>query len=212
MVDLSEISKSVKDGDVSDTVAKTKTALSENIPARDILYKGLLPGIEEVGILFAKGELYFPELIMAGEAMTAATEQLKPELTSKNVPSIGKFAIGTVKDDIHDIGKNIVSMFLEANGWQVTDLGIDQPPEKFCEEVEKGEFDILGLSALLTISMPNLGKTISALKEGGLRGKVKVMVGGVSVTQDYADQIGADAWGKDAVDTVRKAKQLIGKS
>ncbi len=212
MVDLSEISKSVKDGDVSDTVAKTKTALGENIPARDILYKGLLPGIEEVGILFAKGELYFPELIMAGEAMTAATEQLKPELTSKNVPSIGKFAIGTVKDDIHDIGKNIVSMFLEANGWQVTDLGIDQPPEKFCEEVEKGEFDILGLSALLTISMPNLGKTISALKEGGLRGKVKVMVGGVSVTQDYADQIGADAWGKDAVDTVRKAKQLIGKS
>lgn len=208
---LTEISKSVLAGDVSSTVAKAKTALDENITAKDILDKGLLPGIEEVGDLFEKGELYFPELMMAGEAMKAAIEVLRPELSSKKVSSAGKYVIGTVQGDMHDIGKNIVIMFLEANGWEITDLGTDQPPEKFCEAVEKGDFDILGLSALLTFSMPVMGQTIKALKNAGLRDKVKVMVGGVSVTQDYADQIGADAYGKDAVDAVRKANQLIGK-
>jgi 5-methyltetrahydrofolate--homocysteine methyltransferase len=122
---------------------------------------------------------------------------------------VGKYLIGTVKDDMHDIGKTIVIMFLQAHGWEVCDLGVDVPPEKFCDEVKKGDFDILGLSALLTITMPNMEKTISALKNAGLRDKVKVMVGGVSLNQDYADQIGADAYGKDAVDTIRKAKQLI---
>ncbi|MEE8414069.1 MAG: corrinoid protein [Dehalococcoidales bacterium] len=212
MINLREISQSVKEGEVSAAVAKTRAALDENIAAKDILDKGLVPGIEEVGNLFAKGELYFPELMMAGEAMKATIELLSPELLKKKVPSVGKFLIGTVQDDMHDIGKNIVIMFLQANGWEVTDLGSDQPPERFCEEVRKGNFDIVGLSALLTITMPYMGQTIDALKEAGLRDKVKVMIGGVSVTQDYTDQIGADAYGKDVVDTVRKAKQLIGKS
>ncbi|MEE9399881.1 MAG: corrinoid protein [Dehalococcoidales bacterium] len=212
MIDLSEISQSVKEGEVSATTAKTKAALEENIAAEEILDKGLLPGVEEVGNLFAKGELYFPELMMAGEAMKAAMEELRPELSRKKIPSVGKFLIGTVKDDMHDIGKNIVVMFLEANGWEVTDLGTDLPPEKFCEEVKRGDFDVLGLSALLTLTMPYMGQTIDALKEAGLRDKVKVMVGGVSVTQEYTDQIGADAFGKDAVDAYRKAKQLIGKA
>jgi 5-methyltetrahydrofolate--homocysteine methyltransferase len=212
MINLNEISQSIKEGEVSAAVAKTKAALGENIAAKDILDNGLVPGIEEVGNLFAKGELYFPELIMAGEAMKATLELLNPELSKKKVPSIGKFLIGTVKDDMHDIGKNIVVMFLQANGWEVTDLGTDLPPERFCEEVQKGNFDIIGLSALLTITMPYMGQTIDALKEAGLRDKVKVMIGGVSVTQDYTDKIGADAYGKDVVDTVRKAKQLIGKS
>lgn len=212
MINLREISQSVKEGEVSAAVAKTRAALDENIAAKDILDMGLVPGIEEVGNLFAKGELYFPELMMAGEAMKATIELLSPELLKKKVPSVGKFLIGTVQDDMHDIGKNIVIMFLQANGWEVTDLGSDQPPERFCEEVRKGNFDIIGLSALLTITMPYMGQTIDALKEAGLRDKVKVMIGGVSVTQDYTDQIGADAYGKDVVDTVRKAKQLIGKS
>jgi 5-methyltetrahydrofolate--homocysteine methyltransferase len=209
VVTLNEISQSVKDGEVTETVAKTKAALEANVPTKDILDKGLLPGIEEVGDLFAKGELYFPELMMAGEAMKEATELLKPELSEKKVPNVGKYLIGTVKDDMHDIGKNIVIMFLQAHGWEVSDLGVDVPPEKFCEEVKKGGFDILGISALLTITMPNMEKTISALKDAGLRDKVKVMVGGVSLNQDYADRIGADAYGKDAVDTIRKAKQLL---
>lgn len=209
MVNLSEISQSVKDGEVAETVGRTKAALEGNIPAKDILDEGLLPGIEEVGDLFAKGELYFPELMMAGEAVKEAVELLRPELTKKQVPNVGKYLIGTVKDDMHDIGKNIVIMFLQAHGWEVSDLGTDVPQEKFCEEVKKGDFDILGLSALLTITMPNMEETISALKNAGLRDKVKVMVGGVSINQDYADRIGADAYGKDAVDALRKAKQLL---
>ena len=212
MTDFGEIRNSVIEGDVAKTLEGTRLALSQNIAAEDILNKGLLPGIEHVGELFAKGELYFPELIMAGEAMKAAMNVIGPELSRKEVPQTGKFLLGTVKDDMHDIGKNIVSMFLQANGWEVVDLGIDTPPEKFCETVKNGDFDIVGLSALLTLTMPMLGETIEALKNAGLRDKVKVMVGGVALTQEYADQIGADAYGKDAVDAVRKAKQLIDKS
>jgi len=212
MIDFGEISKGVIEGDVSGTVAKTKAALSENIAAKDILDKGIFPGLDEVGDLFSEGEYYFPELMMTGEVVKVVLEVLKPELLSKKVPSLGKFLIGTVLGDMHDIGKNIVTMFLEANGWDVTDLGTDNPPEKFCGAVEKGDFDIIGLSALLTMTMPMMGQTINALKEAGLRDKVKVMVGGVSVTQDYADQIGADAYGKDVADAVKKAKQLVGKS
>ena len=212
MIDLKEISQSVIDGDVAGAVAKVKAALKENIPSEDLLNKGLFPGIEKVGDLFSAGEYYFPELLMAGEAMQAALELLKPELAKRKVPRVGKFLIGTVKGDLHDIGKNIVIMFLEANGWEVMDLGIDLPPERFCEAVKKGEYNVLGLSALLTLSMPHLGQTIDALKEAGLRDKVKVMVGGVSVTQEYADKIGADGYGKDAIDAVRKANHFVGLS
>jgi len=209
MVNLSVITKNIIDGSVSDTVNNVKAALNENTPAEQILNKGLLPGIEKVGDLFENGDIYFPELLLAGQAMKAAVAQLKPELLKSQVSSVGKIVIGTVKDDLHDIGKNIVCMFLEANGWDVTDLGINVSPERFCEVVENGEFDILGLSSLLTMSMPNLGNTINALKEAGLRDKIKIMVGGVSVTQEYAEKIGADGYGKDAVDTVRKANHLI---
>ncbi len=212
MIDFGEISRGVIEGDVSGTVAKTKAALSENIAAKDILDKGISPGLDKVGDLFSEGEYFFPELMMAGEVVKVVLEMLKPALSSKKAPPLGKFLIGTVLGDMHNIGKNIVIMFLEASGWDVTDLGTDNPPGKFCEAVEKGDFDILGLSALLTMSMPMMGQTINALKEAGLRDKVKVMVGGVSVTQDYADQIGADAYGKDVTDAVRKAKQLVGKS
>jgi len=209
MVNLSVITKNIIDGSVSDTVNNVKAALNEKTPAEQILNKGLLPGIEEVGNLFENGDIYFPELLLAGEAMKAAVAQLKPELSKNQVSNVGKLVIGTVEGDLHDIGKNIVCMFLEANGWEVTDLGINVSPERFCEVVENGEFDILGLSSLLTMSMPNLGKTIDALKEAGLRDKIRIMVGGVSVTQEYANQIGADDYAKNAVDASRKAKHLI---
>lgn len=212
MTSLSEISKSIKEGDVSCVVATTEAALKENVAAEDVLNKALLPAIEEVGNLFVKGELYFPELMMAGEAMKAAMEILRPELARKKIASAGKFLIGTVKDDLHDIGKNIVTMFLQANGWEVTDVGTDVSPEMFCKAVKEGDFDILGLSALLTITMPYMEETIKALKDAGLRDKVKVMVGGVSVTENWANRIGADAYGKDAVDAVRKASSLISRN
>lgn len=209
MVNLRRITNNIIDGNVSDTLDNVKAALNENTPAVQILNEGLLPGIEKVGNLFEHGDIYFPELLLAGEAMKAAVAQLKPELSKSQVSNVGKFVIGTVQDDLHDIGKNIVCMFLEANVWDVTDLGLNVSPERFCEVVENGEFDILGLSSLLTMSMPNLGKTINALKEAGLRDKIKIMVGGVSVTQEYANQIGADGYGKDAVDAVRKANHLV---
>lgn len=141
--------------------------------------------------------------------MKASMELLQPELTKKEGSYVGKYVIGTVQGDAHDIGKNIVIMMLEGSGWDVNDLGIDVSPEKFCEVIKKGDFDILGLSALLTFSMPKQAETINALKTAGLRDRVKIMVGGVPVTQPYADQIGADAYAKNAVEAVTKAKSLM---
>jgi 5-methyltetrahydrofolate--homocysteine methyltransferase len=143
--------------------------------------------------------------------MKQSLAHLKPELTKSGGATLGKYVIGTVKGDIHDIGKNIVIMMLEGNGWEVTDLGIDVPTETFVKAVKEKGCQILGMSALLTTTIPCLAETIEALKAQGLRDKVMVMVGGVSVTREHADKIGADAFGKDAVDAVAEAKKLIGK-
>jgi 5-methyltetrahydrofolate--homocysteine methyltransferase len=212
VIELKKPGAAIINGDVPQTVKETQAALRNKIPAKVILDKGLLPGIEFVGEQFAKGQTYFPELVMAGEAMTCAMEILAPELSSKKVPQAGKFLIGTVKDDIHDIGKNIVVMFLRANGWNVVDLGTDVPPERFRDEVQKEDYDILGLSALLTITMPMIDKTIDILKKAGLRDKIKIMIGGATVDQIFCDRVGADAYGADAVDATKKAKKLIEKS
>ena len=143
--------------------------------------------------------------------MKAALAHLKPELAKSSATIVGRYVIGTVKGDIHDIGKNIVIMMLEGNGWDVTDLGIDVPTETFVKAVKENDYQILGMSALLTTTIPRLEETINVLKEEGLRDKVKVMVGGTSVTGKYASKIGADAYGKDAVDAVAEAKKLLGK-
>lgn len=209
MIELRKLSSSIIKGDVTQAVKETQAALGNKIPAKAIMDKGLLPGIQFVGEQFAKGQTYFPELVMAGEAMKSAMEVLAPELSRENIPRAGKFLIGTVKDDIHDIGKNIVGMFLEANGWDVVDLGTDVSPEKFRDEVQKGKFDILGLSALLTITMPMITETINILKRSGLRDKIKIMIGGATVNQAYCEHVGADAYGTDAVDAVKKARKLI---
>ena len=143
--------------------------------------------------------------------MKTALARLKPELAKNSSAIVGKYVIGTVKGDIHDIGKNIVIMMLEGNGWDVTDLGIDVATETFVKAVREGDYQVLGMSALLTTTISRLAETIEVLKSEGLRDKVKVMVGGVSVTKEYASKIGADAFGKDAVDAVVEAKNLIGK-
>ncbi len=212
MFDLEKIAESLIRGDIENTEQLTQAALAAGVPAKEILDKGLIPGMDEVGRRFQAGEYFFPELLVSGEAMKAALAHLKPALAKSSRATAGKYVIGTVKGDIHDIGKNIVIMMLEGNGWEVTDLGIDVPTETFVKAVKEKDFHILGMSALLTTTIPRLAETIETLKAEGLREKVKVMVGGVSVTKEYASKIGADAFGKDAVDAVAEAKRLLGKA
>jgi len=198
-------------GDISKTVELTHQVLDAQIPAKEILDNGLVRAMDIVGDQFAKSEIFFPELLMAGESMKAALELLRPELSRRGGSYIGKYVIGTVQGDVHDIGKNIVRMMLEGNGWEVTDLGIDVSPERFCEAIKDGNFDILGIGGYLSMSIPKITETIEALKEAGIRDKVKIMVGGVAVTQAFADQIGADGYGETAVDALIKAKSLVTK-
>ena len=211
MSDLERIKESLISGDIEQTEELTSSALQAGVSAKEILDKGLIPGLDVVGKRFQEGEYFFPELLVSGEAMKASLARLKPELAKSSSATVGKYIIGTVKGDIHDIGKNIVIMMLEGNGWEVTDLGIDVPVEDFVKAVKEKDCQILGMSALLTTTIPRLAETIEALKAEGLRDKVRVMVGGVSVTKEHADTIGADAFGKDAVDAVAEAKKLIGK-
>jgi len=209
MVDFDQLTKAIVVGDSDASLELTKKAMNAGISATEILGRGLLPGMEIIGKQFEKEEIFFPELLMAANAMKAAVALLGPELSKNKVPSVGKYVIGTVEGDAHDIGKNIVKMMLEQNGWEVTDLGTDVPIEKFCSVIKEDSFDILGLSALLTVTMPAMDNVIKALKAAGLRDKVKVMIGGAPVTQPFADQIGADAYAKNAVEAARKAKNLI---
>ncbi|HEY51414.1 MAG TPA: cobalamin-binding protein [Dehalococcoidia bacterium] len=211
MFNFDELTNSVADGQVDKAAELTQKALAAQVPAKEILDKGLLPAMNLVGRDFESGQIFLPELLMAGDAMKASIVLLRPELSSTGAAYAGKYVIGTVEGDLHDIGKNIVIMMLEGNGWEVTDLGRDIPPQRFCEEIEKGSYDILGLSALLTFTMPKMPETINVLKEAGLRNKVKVMVGGVPLNQSFADQIGADAYARDAVEAVIKAKELLNK-
>jgi len=209
MINFDELTKAVVGGDSNASLELTKKAMDVGISATEILDRGLLPGIEIVGEQFEKQEIFFPELLMAADTMKATVALLRPELSKSKIPPIGKCVIGTVEGDAHDIGKNLVKMMLEQNGWEVTDLGTDVPTEKFCSVIEEGNFDILGLSALLTVTMHVMDDIIKALKATGLRDKVKIMVGGAPVTQSFTDQIGADAYAKDAVEAARKAKSLV---
>jgi 5-methyltetrahydrofolate--homocysteine methyltransferase len=209
MTDFSKLTEAVVAGDSETAVKLTKQAMEEKIPAREILGTRLLPSMEMIGNQFEKGDVFFPELLMAANAMKAAVALLKPELSKTKGVAVGKYLIGTVPGDAHDIGKNIVIMMLEQNGWEVTDLGVDVPEEKFCKAVKEGDYDILGLSSLLTFTMPMLADVINALKAEGLRDRVKIMVGGAPITEKVAAEAGADAYANDAVEAVRKAKSLI---
>ena len=211
MFDLNEIARSLVEGDAARTEELTKAAIDANIPAEELMDKGLVAGMQVVGEKFEMGEIFLPELLMAGEAAKPVINLLRPLLTKQE--GVGrradKAAIGTVQGDIHDIGKNIVIMMLEGNGWEVTDLGVDVAPEEFCTAVEENDFQVLGLSALLTATMPNQERTIEALKAAGLRDKVKVAIGGAVCSQRYADQIGADCYAADAAETVRRFNLLV---
>ena len=209
-IDLLELKMAITEGNASKTAEMTKAAIKQGIPAEDVLQKALVPGIREIGQLFGKGECFLPELVVSGRAMESAVKELEPFFGQGRSSHAGKYLIGTVKGDIHNIGKNIVIMMLKGNGWAVTDLGVDIPPEEFCAAIKDGDYDIVGLSALLTTTIPSAFLTIKAFQDAGLRGKVKVMIGGAPVTQELADQMGADAYGKDAWDAVIKADGLRG--
>ena len=211
MLDFKELSKAVVEGETELTVDLTRKALDGGIAAKVVLDEGIIPGLKKTGELFENGEYFLPELLISGEAASSALELIEPALSAGNVPSQGKIAIGTVEGDIHNIGKNIVIMMLKGNGWEVTDLGVDVSADEFCSVVEKGDFQILALSSLLTMTMPYTVKTIEALKSAGLRGKVKIMVGGAPTTQEWADKIGADGYAYDAPAAVRVATTLIAK-
>jgi 5-methyltetrahydrofolate--homocysteine methyltransferase len=211
MVDLKSVAESVLEGNPERTEEMVKELLAAGVPAREILGKGLIAGIEEVGTKFGNGEIFLPELLLAGDTMKTAMELLKSILskTEGGVPYVGKVAIGSVKGDVHDIGKNIMLMMLEGNGWKVTDLGVDVPPEDFCKAVRENDFQVLGLSALLTGTMEAQRETINALKASGLRDKVKVAIGGCVCTQQWADEIGADCFATEASEGVRKLRLLL---
>lgn len=207
-MDLKQIYESVIEGEADAVVAGVKAALAAGVNPAEILNQGLIAAMDEVGRRFEEGDFFVPEMLIAARAMQAGLVLLKPYLVTGDMKSAEKIAIGTVKGDLHDIGKNLVAMMLEGAGFEVIDLGVDVSPEKFVEAARQGA-QIIGMSALLTTTMSNMGVTIDALKAAGLREKVKVMIGGAPVTDDYAKKIGADAFAPDASSATRIARQLI---
>jgi 5-methyltetrahydrofolate--homocysteine methyltransferase len=208
MSDLSILAKSLIDGKAEEVGKLTQKALDDGVPPDEILNEGLISGMDFVGERFKNGELYIPEVLIAAKAMHAGMDILRPILASSGIEPIGKVAIGTVKGDLHDIGKNLVSMMMEGAGFEICDLGIDVPPEEFVEAVRDGA-DIIAMSALLTTTMVSMKTTLEALEEAGLRDEVKVMIGGAPVTRDYAALIGADEYARDAASAAIKAKEIM---
>jgi 5-methyltetrahydrofolate--homocysteine methyltransferase len=207
-MDLKPIFENVIEGDASAVENGVKAALGAGVDAGVILNEALIAAMDEVGRRFEDGDFFVPEMLIAARAMQAGLALLKPHLAATDIKSSGKVAIGTVKGDLHDIGKNLVAMMLEGAGFEIIDLGVDVSPEAFVDAVQEGA-NLIGMSALLTTTMGNMGVTIEALKAAGLRDKVKVMIGGAPVTEDYAKSIGADAFAPDASSATRIARQLV---
>ena len=211
MVDLQGIAEAVIRGDRDTVGSMTQAAVDEGVSAEQIINEGLIAGMGVVGTKFKANEFYVPEVLIAARAMHAGMAIIKPLLAESGVQPRGTIAIGTVKGDLHDIGKNLVSMMMEGGGFEVLDLEVDVAPEKFVAAVKDGGAQIVALSALLTTTMPSMKDTIEALKEAGVRDQVKVMIGGAPVTQNYADEVGADGYSPDAASAVDKANELLGK-
>lgn len=207
MADLQMLQEAVIKGDQNTAVEITQQALAERMEPEIILQQGLISGMNVVGVAFKKNEVYVPEVLIAARAMKAAMEILEPKLIETGVQPLGKVIIGTVQGDLHDIGKNLVAMMLKGAGFHVTDLGTDVPPEKFIAAVQENGTALVGLSALLTTTMPLMEKTIAAFKNAGL--DTKVMIGGAPVTQEYTDKIGAHGYAADAATAVDVATALL---
>ena len=209
MADLKALSEAIIKGDQAKALDLTKEAIAEGISPETILNKGLISGMDTIGERFKNNEVYIPEVLIAARAMKSALEVLEPKLIEAGVEPVGKAVMGTVQGDLHDIGKNLVAMMLKGAGFEVVDLGVDVSAAKFVETAQKTNARIIGMSALITTTMPSMEKTIKAVKAAGLA--VKTMIGGAPVTQGYADRIGADGYAPDAASAVDLAKSLIGK-
>jgi 5-methyltetrahydrofolate--homocysteine methyltransferase len=207
MSDLKALAEAVIKGDPNTAVTITKQAIAEKMPAGDILKSGLIAGMDTVGLRFKNNEIYIPEVLIAARAMKMAMQVLEPELVKAGVKPVGKFVVGTVQGDLHDIGKNLVAMMMKGAGFEVIDLGVDVTSEKFVEKAKATGAQLVGMSTLLTTTMPKMEKTLKELRSAGL--KTKVMIGGAPVTQNYADKIGADGYAADAATAVDVAKRLI---
>jgi 5-methyltetrahydrofolate--homocysteine methyltransferase len=205
---LEEIYQNVIDGQAPAVEAGVKAALDAGEKADVILHQALIAAMDEVGKRFEEGDFFVPEMLIAARAMQAGLSLLKPHLAATDIKSAGKVAIGTVKGDLHDIGKNLVAMMLEGAGFEVVDLGVDVAPDVFVQAVKNGA-QVIGMSALLTTTMANMQRTIEALNTAGVRNQVKVVVGGAPVTEDYAKRIGADAFAADASSATRVVRQLV---
>ena len=208
MVDVGTLYAAVLDGEAEVARAETQQQLEAGIPAETILNEGLVAAMKEVGRRFEAGEYFLPEMLVSAQAMKASLVLLRPVLTERKVAWTGRVVLGTVQGDLHDIGKNLVAMMLEGAGFEVIDLGIDVPPERFVQAASGAQ--VIGLSALLTTTMPAMSRVIGALREAGVRDQVKVLVGGAPVTQVFADEVGADGFSPDASSAVRKVQELLG--
>jgi len=202
--------ESVFKGDMKAAAAETQSSLDAGDSARSILDNGLITAMDEVGERYSKGLIFVPQMLRSAKTMQECMKVLQPFFKEGDVISKGKVLIGTVKGDLHDIGKNLVSMMLEGAGFTITDLGVDVSPDSFVQKAKEVEPDIVAMSALLSTTMPSMPKTIEALKKAGIRGKVKVMIGGAPVTDKYAHEIKADSYASDAGSAVSKAKDLLG--
>jgi len=209
MADFAAIAQNLIDGRAKEVKQMVSDALAEGVAPADILNKALIVGMNEVGRRFKANEFYVPEVLLAARAMHAAMDVLKPLLAASKVKPRGVVTLGTVKGDLHDIGKNLVGMMMEGSGFQVIDLGVDCAPDKFVAAVKEHKPDIVAMSALLTTTMVNMKSTIQAIAEAGLRKKVKIMVGGAPLTQRYADEIGADGYAPDAASAAELATVLV---
>ena len=206
-----EMADAVIEGDEEKSVALAKEALAKGVDPTDAIEKGFAEGMKEIGRLFEKLEIYLPQVIISADAMVAGVEVLRERILAKGGQAVPKTVLlGTIQGDVHDIGKNIVKIMLESNGFTVHDLGRDVPVLEFIEKVKELHPDIVGVSALMTTTMVHMPRLIEALRENGLREKVKVMVGGAPVLREWAKKIGADGYGESAVEAVRVAKRLIG--
>jgi 5-methyltetrahydrofolate--homocysteine methyltransferase len=204
------IFRGILEGDMPAVQEATQAALDAQQAPADILNEAMIPAMDEVGRLFEENEYYVPELLIAARAMKAGLAILRPHLVATGIEPKGKVALGTVKGDLHDIGKNLVGIMVEGAGFEVIDLGVDVSPDQFVKAVADQGAQIIGLSALLTTTMPSMQRTIEALKEASLRDSVKVIIGGAPVTQKYADEIGADGYSRDAAAAAKLVKHLLG--
>jgi 5-methyltetrahydrofolate--homocysteine methyltransferase len=209
MVDQEKYYQALSAGKMDEVRGITQKALDAGDSPDKILKEGLIKAMDRIGVLFKNNEIYIPEVLIAARAMHAGLDVLKPILAKSSTSAAARIVLGTVKGDLHDIGKNLVGMMLEGAGFEVIDIGIDSPPEKFVQAAQDQKASVIGMSALLTTTMMQMKTTVEALQKAGLKGKVKTMVGGAPVTDEFARQIGADGYAADAASAVNKVKEIL---